>query len=125
MPNQSKLAWTLPEFSKGTFPLAWATPPPVQYKVVTSAAKVSTRAAAVAACQVENRVLVDVTAANREKLLTLVRANSAIKMIPFDGVVIASWYGNAFAGVALQMLVTKQFSMVALVLAPVYPFAVK
>ncbi|KNE68414.1 hypothetical protein AMAG_13069 [Allomyces macrogynus ATCC 38327] len=96
------------------------TPPPL-FKVVTAAGKVSTRAAAIAACRAEGRLLVDVTPANKETLLALVRASPGIKMNPFDGVTIASWNGDSVAGVGMQMLFTKQFSMVALVLAPVYP----
>ncbi|KAJ3369656.1 hypothetical protein GGF31_005176 [Allomyces arbusculus] len=95
--------------------------PPAPFKVVTSAGKVSTRAAAVAACQAAGRVLVDVTPTNKEELLKVVRASPDIKMNPFDGVMIASWSGNSFAGVGMQMLFTNQFSMVALVLTPVYP----
>ncbi|KAJ3360452.1 hypothetical protein GGF32_008400 [Allomyces javanicus] len=75
--------------------------------IVTSSGKVTTRAAAVAACQTAGMVLADVTASNKESLLEIVRASPAIKMNPCDGVAIASWYGNSFADIGMQMALTQ------------------
>ncbi|KAJ3360427.1 hypothetical protein GGF32_008375 [Allomyces javanicus] len=108
-------ALTRPAFSRGIYPLAagstslvfkrvngtepamafnvkmGACPaPPAPIKVVTSAGKVLTRAAAVAACAAEGRVLANVTAANKEELLKVVRASPDIKLNPYDGVMVAS-----------------------------------
>ncbi|KAJ3360433.1 hypothetical protein GGF32_008381 [Allomyces javanicus] len=81
------VAWTMPEYAKGTFPLPLGDTSIVITRIAGAstsrlARKVTTRGAAIAACQAEGRALADVTAANKDKLLTLVRASPAIKMNP-------------------------------------------
>ncbi|KNE64850.1 hypothetical protein AMAG_10185 [Allomyces macrogynus ATCC 38327] len=141
-------AMAKPEFSKGYFPLNGAStfkittaysegggnayfkitsatcPPP--FKVVTAAGKVSSRAAATDACKAANLALADVTSANWNTALTVVRTSTDIKLNPTDAVFINSWNSDAYGGVNLQLTVSATSGAITLLpdpagTGPAYP----
>ncbi|KAJ3365098.1 hypothetical protein GGF32_000278 [Allomyces javanicus] len=87
-------------------------------KVVTSAGKVSTRAATAAACTAVGMKLADVTLANLDDMIKVMRKSPDIKMNPMDSV--SSWSGDSYGGVDLQMTVRANKGAVALVTALAY-----
>ncbi|KAJ3368252.1 hypothetical protein GGF31_006482 [Allomyces arbusculus] len=105
----------------GAFFKVTSTTCPVQYKVVTSAGKVNSRAAAAAACEAAGMALADVTSANWNTVLDVVRASPDIHTNPMDAVVINSWNGDTYGGVNIQLAVTSTGGAVTLLTAPAYP----
>ncbi|KNE64849.1 hypothetical protein AMAG_10184 [Allomyces macrogynus ATCC 38327] len=137
-------ALTKPEFSKGYFPLASGTstfnitvaytqggggaywkvasaPCPAPFKVVTSAGKLTARAAAVSACEVAGMALADVTSANTDAVADVVRKSPDIKLNPVDAVLVRSWNGDTYGNVDLQMTVSATTSAVTMRMRPAFP----
>ncbi|KNE63659.1 hypothetical protein AMAG_08762 [Allomyces macrogynus ATCC 38327] len=136
-------ALTKPEYSKGYFPINGASSfiisvvytqggggayfkissatCPAPFKVVTSAGKVNSRAAAAAACEAAGMALADVTSANWESVLNVVRASPDIKINPMDAVVINSWNSDTYGGVNLQLTVSSTSGAITLLTGPAYP----
>ncbi|KAJ3350770.1 hypothetical protein GGF32_004646 [Allomyces javanicus] len=95
------------------------------YKVVTNAGKVRTRAAAAAACQAQNRELARVTSTNWDQVVKVVRESPAINLSVFDAVIIDSYNGNPFAGIDLELVVSKFGATVSMLVFPGYPLCAK
>ncbi|KAJ3367478.1 hypothetical protein GGF31_007480 [Allomyces arbusculus] len=133
-----------PEFSKGYFPLPPGTSTynitvaytqggggaffkisstkcPASFKVVTSAGKVSSRAAAVSACEAAGMALADVTSANLSEVADVVRKSPDIKLNPVDAVQIRSWNGDTYGSVDLQMTVSATTSAITMSMVPALP----
>ncbi|KAJ3358181.1 hypothetical protein GGF32_000687 [Allomyces javanicus] len=97
-----------------------------KFKVVTGAGKVNSKDAAVAACQAAGLILADATQANWADVVNAVRASTAVNPNPLDAVVINSWDGNDYGGVALQLNVratsdTITNAGITLLSGPAYP----
>ncbi|KNE57538.1 hypothetical protein AMAG_03238 [Allomyces macrogynus ATCC 38327] len=97
-----------------------------KFKVVTGAGKVNSKDAAIAACQAAGLTLADVTQANWADVVNAVRASTAVNPNPLDAVVVNSWDGNDYGGVALQLNVratsdTITNAGITLLNAPAYP----
>ncbi|KAJ3368253.1 hypothetical protein GGF31_006483 [Allomyces arbusculus] len=142
-------AMAKPEYSKGFFPLNTGAstfkittaysegggnaylkvssemcPPP--FKVVTAAGKVSSRAAATAACKTANLALADVTSENWSTALAVVRSSADMKLSPTDAVFINAWNGDAYGGINLQLTVSATSGAISLLpdpagMGPAYP----
>ncbi|KAJ3353869.1 hypothetical protein GGF32_002773 [Allomyces javanicus] len=137
-------AMAKPEFSKGYFPLTpgtstfnitiaytqggggaylkiSSTPCPAPYKVVTSAGKLTSRAAAVSTCEAAGMALADVTSANTNAAADVVRKSPDIKLNPVDAVLVRSWNGDTYGNVDLQMTVSATTSAVTMRLGSAFP----
>ncbi|KNE63657.1 hypothetical protein AMAG_08760 [Allomyces macrogynus ATCC 38327] len=142
--EDAESALTKPEFSKGYFPLASGTstfnitvaytqggggaywkvasaPCPAPFKVVTSAGKLTARAAAASACEVAGMALADVTSANTDAAADVVRKSPDIKLNPVDTVVINSWNSDTYGNVDLQLTVSATTSAVTMRMGPAFP----
>ncbi|KAJ3364772.1 hypothetical protein GGF31_008918 [Allomyces arbusculus] len=100
-------------------------PAPPQYKVVATAGKVRTRAAAEAACQTQGLVLAAVTLTNWDEVTKVLRDSLNTNQAAFDAVLIDSWNGDTYGSVDRQLVVSK-FGGAALSLLgkPAYPLCV-
>ncbi|KNE63661.1 hypothetical protein AMAG_08763 [Allomyces macrogynus ATCC 38327] len=136
-------ALTHPDFSKGYFPITGATSfritvantargggaffrvtskeCPVQFKVVTASGLVTSRAAAVAACEAAGMTLADVTAADWKTVLDVTHTIPDIKLNPILAVVVNSWNGDAYDGATLQLSVSPASGAVTVLTTPAYP----
>ncbi|KAJ3346210.1 hypothetical protein GGF32_007870, partial [Allomyces javanicus] len=94
------------------------------YKIVTSAGKVCTRAAAAVACQAQGRVLAAVTSADVNEVVKVVHNSPDINPKVFDAVVIDSCNGNTSAGIDLELIVSKFGATVSMLVFPGYPLEI-
>ncbi|KAJ3364573.1 hypothetical protein GGF32_001673 [Allomyces javanicus] len=91
------------------------------FKIVTTVGKARTRAAAVAACQAEGRVLAAVASANWNDVVALVRAKPNLNKSPvFDAVVIDLYNGDTYAGIDLELVVSKFGAAVSMLVFSAY-----
>ncbi|KAJ3368254.1 hypothetical protein GGF31_006484 [Allomyces arbusculus] len=137
-------ALTKPEFSKGYFPLPPGTSIfnittankqgsggaffkissmtcPAPFKIVTSAGKLLSRAAAVSACEDAGMALADVTPANLNEVADMVRKSPDTNLNPVDAVLVNSWNGDTFGNVDLQTTVSATTSAVMMRMGQAFP----
>ncbi|KAJ3348371.1 hypothetical protein GGF32_006248 [Allomyces javanicus] len=81
--------------------------------------------AATAACDAASLALADVTSANFDNVLQVLRKSPDIKMNPTDSIMIKSYDGNTYSGADMQFMVRANKGTPTLVTDPVYPLCQK